>query len=338
MIPSLLQDRKAVEALLSESGEKPFRLRQIEEWVWKKGVMDTQRMNTVPGGLRSLFRVPSTNVDLKLTSRDGTLKRRISLHDGALVESVAIPISGQWTICVSSQTGCAMACSFCATGRIRKLRQLRGHEIVEQALWHWDDTRQQPDRIVFMGMGEPLANRQGVDEALNLFTQEMGLSGRRITVSTVGLLEGIQWLSKRDQTVNLALSLHSALDETRALLVPTLKTPVDDLMEAARQYREASGRDVTLEMVLLRGVNDDRRHAQALARVAGEGLFVNLIPYNPGGSGGFQAPLASTVNDFCRVLEEARVAHSVRAARGQDINAACGELIPIEAKEGEPPA
>ncbi|MGE4159780.1 MAG: 23S rRNA (adenine(2503)-C(2))-methyltransferase RlmN [Planctomycetota bacterium] len=338
MIPSLLQEREAVEALLASRGEKPFRLRQIEEWVWRKGVMDTGRMATVPVDLRGCFRVASTRVDLKLTSQDGTLKRRITLHDGALVESVAIPINGQWTICVSSQTGCAMACSFCATGKIRKFRQLRGHEIVEQALWHWEDTREQPERIVFMGMGEPLANRQGVGEALDLFTQNMGMSGRRITVSTVGLMEGIQWLASREHPVNLALSLHSALDETRALLVPTLKTPVEELVESARTYRDTTGRDVTLEMVLLKGLNDDRRHAQALARVAGEGLFVNLIPYNPGGAGEFQAPAAAAVRDFCRVLEEAGVAHSVRSPRGQDINAACGELIPMPAKEGEPVA
>jgi 23S rRNA (adenine2503-C2)-methyltransferase len=313
-------------AALSERGFPAYRARQINDWVWQQGVSDIQKMENLPKALRDEFVVHSMSCDLRLESKDGTIKRRLTLNDGEQVESVSIPIKGQWTVCLSSQTGCAMGCGFCATGLKTKFRNLTGLEIVEQALWHWADTGEKPSRIVFMGMGEPLANRKGLEEAIQLLTGAMGLSSRRLTVSTVGRIDGMAWLSEFKPAVNLALSLHSAIDETRSQLVASARSSVKDLVGACRDYREATGRDVTFEAVLLSEVNDDVIHAEAMAAQAGSGIHVNLIPYNPGGAGDFEAPDKSRIKNYCDVLKRAEVSFTLRSPRGQDINAACGEL------------
>jgi len=312
--------------LLNEKGYPDFRAKQISEWVWKKGVTDPIKMKNLPMALRQQFTVHSMSCDLRLQSSDGTIKRRLKLKDGEFVESVSIPIKGQWTVCVSSQTGCAMGCRFCATGLKKRFRNLSGLEIVEQALWHWQDTGEKPSRIVFMGMGEPLSNRNAVEEAINLLTQKLDMSSRRLTVSTVGMVEGIRWLAEIKPPVNLALSLHSASDTTRQELVPTARSCVDELVSECYRFREKTGRDVTFEVVLLAGMNDDDEHARNLAAKAGQGIMINLIPYNSGGAGDFSQPTKERLKQFCAILKNAKVNHSIRTPRGQDINAACGEL------------
>ena len=323
------QDLESFSAALKEKKCPPFRIKQIEDWVWRKGVTSPQDMLNLPKNLREAFTVHSMACDLRLQSSDGTIKRRLTLQNGEQIESVSIPIQGQWSLCVSSQTGCAMGCRFCATGLKKKFRNLSGREIAEQVLWHWQDVGEKPSRIVFMGMGEPLSNRKGIEEALNYMTEEMSLSSRRLTVSTVGMIDGIEWLSTRRPAVNLALSLHSAVDESRRDLVPTARSSVAELIDTCQRYRETTGRDVTFEVVLLSGVNDDVEHAEALARVAKRGFHVNLIPYNPGGAGDFQSPRPEDLRRFCDVLKQEKIVYTCRTPRGQDINAACGELTVI---------
>ena len=320
-----MDDNAFNEALIAQ-GQPKFRVKQINDWVWGKGVTDPEQMANLPKELREMFDVHSMSCELRQQSDDGTIKRRLGLKDGERVESVSIPISGQWTLCVSSQTGCAMGCQFCATGLKKKFRNLSGKEISEQILWHWQDVGDKPSRIVFMGMGEPLSNRKGIGDALDILTGDIELSSRRLTVSTVGLIDGIKWLAERKPPVNLALSLHSAIDESRAKLVPTARSSVAELVEACRQYRDVTGRDVTYELVILKGVNDDVLHAEALVRVVEEGVHVNLIPYNPGGAGDFKTPETSTMDAFSKILKKAGVSHTMRTPRGRDINAACGEL------------
>ena len=267
-------------------------------------------------------------------ARDGTVKALLNLLGPgrpAAVESVLMPHRGRLTLCVSTQAGCPVGCAFCATGRMGLVRQLSAREIAGQVLWARFAADRWPSHVVFMGMGEPLANYPAVRAAIDLVRAPdgFGIGVRRLTLSTVGLVPGILRLAAEPKLqVGLAVSLHAADDELRSQLVPLNRAyPLAELMRACRQYVEATHRRLTFEYVLLKGVNDDAAQARQVARlVAGMLCHVNVIPYNPVAGLPFQTPEAERVERFAGWLRERGVAVTVRWSRGADIEAACGQL------------
>jgi 23S rRNA (adenine2503-C2)-methyltransferase len=254
------------------------------------------------------------------------------LRDGQLVESVLIPKERRLTLCISSQAGCAMGCTFCATGWGGFDRQLTPGEIVGQyrASRRWAEGRDQGSltNIVFMGMGEPLANRQALHPALTILNHGYRVGARRITVSTVGVVPGILELARREEQFRLALSLHAPESELRRGIIPLEKRyPLPEVMDALRRFDAAGGKRITFEYTMIRGVNDDLALAPKLAELAREvGAFVNLIPFNPIPYVDWVPSAPGRVRAFAAALEERGVAAAVRETRGRDIEAACGQL------------
>jgi 23S rRNA (adenine2503-C2)-methyltransferase len=278
-------------------------------------------------GLASSFAIdPLTLVDEQCSS-DGTRKFLFRLHDGQLIESVAIPDGERVTLCISSQAGCALRCAFCATGAMGFQRNLSAGEIAGQVRqMRLLDAPQTITNVVFMGMGEPLMNWKQVDIALSLLNDPRALhiGARHITVSTVGVLPGIVALNARSEQFRLAISIHAPTDALRATLMPVnVKYPLADVIHAAAAF----DRRVTFEYVMLRGVNDLPEHAAQLAALARAcRAFVNLIPLHPGGSMGFAPSPATVLAGFARALRERGVETAIRRSRGLDIAAACGQL------------
>jgi 23S rRNA (adenine2503-C2)-methyltransferase len=266
-------------------------------------------------------------------SSDGTVKHLWRLEDGELVESVLIPASDRLTLCISSQAGCGMGCTFCATGYGGLRRNLTTGEIVSQyrASQRWA-TSQDEERgitnVVFMGMGEPLANRKALFPALTLLNQGYGLGARRLTVSTVGVVPGILELARRPEQFRLALSLHAPTSELRRELVPLeARFPLSEVLDALRVFDAAGGKRITFEYTLIRNVNDDPELAPKLAELAAEfQAFVNLIPFNPIPFQDWEPSSRERIRAFAQVLEAWGVSAAVREPRGRDIDAACGQL------------
>jgi 23S rRNA (adenine2503-C2)-methyltransferase len=254
------------------------------------------------------------------------------LGDGELVESVLIPTSDRLTLCISSQAGCAMGCTFCATGLSGFRRNLTAGEITAQyrASQRWSEAEGlgRISNVVFMGMGEPLANRKALFPALTILNQGYGLGARRITVSTVGLVPGILELARRPEQFRLALSLHAPESELRKTLVPLEERyPLPTLVEALRAFDAAGGKRITFEYTLIDGVNDHPRLAPKLAELAaGLQAFVNLIPFNPIPYRDWEPSPEERIRGFARTLQERGVSVAVRESRGRDIDAACGQL------------
>jgi 23S rRNA (adenine2503-C2)-methyltransferase len=267
-------------------------------------------------------------------ARDGTTKLLLGTHDGLSIETVGIPAEGRLTVCVSSQVGCPMACRFCATGKGGLQRSLAVHEIVDQVLSVREVMEQRPSHVVFMGMGEPLLNIEAVLAAIDCLCTDLGMAQRQITVSTVGVPRTLPRLAElalerlgRAQ-FTLAVSLHAPEQRLREDLIPTAQAyPIEDLLEDCRRYVAITGRRVSFEYILLGGLNDQPRHAAALAQLLrGFQSHVNLIPYNPIAEEEFQRPTPAAVEAFRRGLQDRHVAVSVRASRGLDADAACGQL------------
>ena len=265
---------------------------------------------------------------------DATTKLLLGTEDGETLETVGIPTDQRLTVCVSSQVGCPMACRFCATGKGGLQRSLAGHEIVAQVLSIREVMERRPSHVVFMGMGEPLLNIEAVLESIRCINDDLGIGQRRITVSTVGVPHTLPRLADlalkqlgRAQ-FTLAVSLHAPNQALREELIPTAKTyPYDALLDDCRYYLQKTGRRVSFEYILLGGVNDHPHHAAELAdRVGGFQSHVNLIAYNPIEEEEFQRPTAQRIESFRRVLERRGVAVSLRASRGLDQDAACGQL------------
>nr|MBA3709631.1 23S rRNA (adenine(2503)-C(2))-methyltransferase RlmN [Planctomycetota bacterium] len=261
-------------------------------------------------------------------SRDGTVKSLLRLHDGKLVECVSIPTATRHTICVSSQVGCAVGCTFCASGQNGVERDLLAGEIVYQVLFH--HLRRPVTNVVFMGSGEPLFNYDEVLKAIRVLAdpQGMGLGRRRFTVSTSGVPKRIRQLAADEPQVTLALSLHAADDETRSRIVPlNRRWPLAELLEAMRDYSASVNRRMTLEYVLLADANMTDAHARSLAGVARRfGAHINLIPFNPVSETPHQRPSTDEVRQFAAVVEAEGGHATVRGQRGADIDAACGQL------------
>lgn len=288
-------------------------------------------MSELPQELRDMlaeeFAVPRLALAARQRSSDGTQKFLFRLADGEAIETVAIPDRGRMTLCISSQAGCALKCSFCSTGVMGFSRNLTVHEIAGQVReLLFLDPPIRATNIVFMGMGEPLMNWKGVDATLTILNAPdgIGIGARHITISTVGVLPGIVALGERPEQFRLAISVHAPTDELRGELMPiNTKYPLADVIGAARVF----DRRVTFEYVMLGGVNDALEHARALGSLARDcRAFVNLIPLHPGGALGFVPTTATEIQRFARELRKDGVEVAIRKSRGIDIAAACGQL------------
>lgn len=317
-------------------GQPSFRAAQVREWIYRHLASDFSSMTNLPMPERTalaekfLLRDPET--ERVSRSLDGTAKHLWRLTDGELIESVLIPADDRLTLCISSQAGCGMGCTFCATGLGGLRRNLTAGEIAGQfraaQRWAEEEGMGRISNLVFMGMGEPLANRKALFPALEALNTGYGLGARRITVSTVGLVPGIHELARRPEQFRLALSLHAPDSELRRRLVPLEdRYPLPTLVEALKAFNEAGGKRITFEYTLIRGVNDHLQLAPKLAELAASlQAFVNLIPFNPIPGKDWVASQPARVREFAKVLEDRGVSVAVREPRGRDIDAACGQL------------
>lgn len=331
--------RGDLEAYFSSLGEKTFRARQLMRWMYRRSVLDIDAMTDLSRGLRDQlgghveFILPP--ISQRQKSADGTVKWLLDVGQGQQVETVFIPEAGRGTLCVSSQVGCAMDCPFCATGRQGFNRNLTAAEIIGQvllAIRELGGTGESSPvtNVVFMGMGEPLANFREVARACDLLTDDLGfgLSRRRVTVSTSGLVPQIRRLAEVTN-VALAISLHAANDKLRDELVPiNRRHPIKELLNACWEYAAVTNsKQITFEYIMLDGVNDQRIHALELAGLlAGRPAKVNLIPFNPVPGSAYGRTPQDTVDAFRKVLMDRGVVTITRRPRGDDIDAACGQL------------
>lgn len=321
-----------------DRGDKPFRAQQVYEWLWKKSAKDFDQMSNLSVQTRALlkeyFTINHIQVDKMQRSDDGTIKNAVKLHDGLVVESVLIPTKDRITACVSSQVGCSLDCKFCATARLKRMRNLSPDEIYDQVV----AIRQQAElffnrpltNIVFMGMGEPLLNYSNVVAAIDKITSPGGLNmaSKRITVSTVGIAKMIIKMADDQVKFNLAVSLHTAINETRSSIMPINETnPLEELAEALKYWYKKTKRKVTYEYVVWKGINDTLEHARALAKFCKIiPSKVNLIEYNPIDDGEFQQASEEALQMYQRLLTTHGIIARIRKSRGKDIDAACGQL------------
>ena len=321
-----------------QQGDKAFRAQQVHEWLWKKSAKDFEQMTNLSLATRELLKANFTlnhiQVDTMQRSVDGTIKNSVKLHDGLIVESVLIPTEKRITACVSSQVGCSLACRFCATARLKRMRNLEPHEIYDQVV----AIQQQAElffgrpltNIVFMGMGEPLLNYNNVITAIEKITSPQGLNmaSKRLTVSTVGIAKMIRKMADDDVKFNLAVSLHSAINTTRSSIMPINEsTPLEELGEALVYWYSKQKKKVTYEYVVWKGINDSLEHAQALLKFCKlVPCKVNLIEYNPIDDGEFQQASDESLQMYMDLLERNGITCRIRKSRGKDIDAACGQL------------
>lgn len=319
-------------------GDKSFRGNQVYEWLWSKGAHSFEDMSNLSKTTRQMledhFVINHIRVDNMQISSDGTIKNGVKLHDGLIVESVLIPTETRTTACVSSQVGCSLDCEFCATARLKRMRNLNPDEIYDQVLTIDQQSRQNHGRplsnIVFMGMGEPLMNYNNVQAAIDKITSEegLGMSPKRITVSTSGIPKMIRKLADDQVKFKLAVSLHSAIEETRNRIMPFSKSfPLTDLRDALQYWYSKTKSRITFEYVVWKGINDDKASIDALVRFCKQmPSKVNLIEYNPIDDGEFQQADNQAIENYIKALESNDITVVVRRSRGKDIDAACGQL------------
>ena len=339
-------NRTALKQVLADIGvaekEQNMRIRQIWSWLYVHGVQDIDKMTTLSGALRNQLAERHTlerlSVSEKQISEDGTRKYLFKLHDGHEIETVYIPETDRGTLCISSQVGCTLNCTFCHTGTMRLVRNLEPHEIVGQLVavrddlddWQDNEAKRAVSNIVMMGMGEPLYNTDHVINALNVMSDSDGtaLSKRRITLSTSGVVPEIARVG--DATgVMLAISLHAVRDDLRNELVPlNKKYPIEELLDACRAYPGLSNaRRITFEYVMLKDVNDSDADANELVRLlSGIPAKINLIPFNPWPGSPYECSSRNRIMKFADIVNHAGYASPVRTPRGRDIMAACGQL------------
>lgn len=309
------------------------RAAQLADWVYRKGASSFEAMTTLPATVRERlqreYSVRPGQIVGEQRSTDGVVKLLMDSYDDQAYECVLLPFEKRVSCCISTQVGCAMGCEFCATGLSGFDRNLSAGEIVSQVLELQGLSQRRISHVVFMGMGEPLLNYDQLIKALKLLNQEIGISFRHITVSTVGIVPEIYRLAKEGMPIHLAISLHSPLNEVRSDFMPVnRKWDVGELIQAAKDYAKTSGRKVTFEYLLIQGVTDTEEQAKALASlVKGFPTLVNLIPFNyVSNVRGFARPSQEAVRRFRSLLEAAGVNVSQRMERGHDIAAACGQL------------
>ncbi len=336
--------RKQLESFFLEIDEKPFRARQVMQWIHHRGVTDFRQMSDISLKLREILlqtaEVMAPTVLEEKGSSDGTRKWLIEIPSGGVVESVLIPSGNRATLCVSSQVGCSLDCSFCSTGKQGFQADLSSSEIVGQ-LWlankSFDSFQNGSGRmvsnVVMMGMGEPLLNFDNVVSAMDIMMDDLGygISKRKLTLSTSGVVPQLDKLSKVSD-VSLAISLHAPNDDLRSQLVPlNRKYPIAELLDSARRYLSSLSdlnRRVTIEYALISGINDQLEHAVELGELLKKfPCKINLIPFNPFPGSGYSRPSNRTVSKFWKTLVDAGFIVTVRATRGDDIDAACGQLV-----------
>lgn len=326
-------DRPALEAFFAGLGERPFRARQLLQWLHQRTTSDFEGMTDLSKGLRrelaEKVHVTEPEIRSERVSADGTRKWLLGLDDGQAVETVFIPEADRGTLCISSQAGCPLDCKFCATGYTGFRRNLASSEIVAQVRHARRELGDRLTNIVFMGMGEPLLNYEPVRRTISLLLDDYayGLSRRRITVSTVGVVPRIQQLG-RETPVNLAISLHAVTDAVRDRIVPINRSyPLERLLRACREYPLPRGRRITFEYVMLDGVNDSPEEAHRLAELlSGIPAKVNLIPFNPFPGAEFRRSEEGVIEAFRDSLLGQGIVAVTRTPRGEDIAAACGQL------------
>jgi len=317
-----------------ELGEPAYRAEQVFHWVHRRAVTEWAQMTNVPRAVREALAervaLGTLRVDAVQRAADGTRKLRLVTRDGRAIESVLIPDGDKLTQCISSQVGCALGCRFCATATLGLVRNLDAGEIVDQVYRARAVVERRITNLVYMGMGEPLANIDAVTRSLRLLTDPSGadMSHRRITVSTVGLVPAIDKLGREPLQVNLAISLNATTDDVRSRIMPiNERWPIAELLAAVRRYPLARRRRVTFEYVLIAGVNDSLADAARLARLLrGLPCKVNLIAWNPHPHASMQRPDAATVAAFQAEVKRCGLPAYLRASRGDDIDAACGQL------------
>ncbi|MEL6483662.1 MAG: 23S rRNA (adenine(2503)-C(2))-methyltransferase RlmN [Bacteroidota bacterium] len=327
-----------IRAFFQKEGDKAFRGNQVYEWLWQKSAHTFDEMTNISletrKKLEDTFVINHIEVDQMQRSSDGTIKNAVKLHDGLVVESVLIPTETRTTACVSSQVGCSLDCKFCATARLKRMRNLNPDEIYDQVVAIDQQSRLYFDRplsnIVFMGMGEPLMNYNNVLKAIDKITSEegLGMSSKRITVSTSGVPKMIRKMAEEEVKFNLAVSLHSAIDEVRTSIMPFNATfPLKELRESLEHWYSKTKKRITYEYVVWENINDSQKDIDALVRFCKFAPSkVNLIEYNPIDDGMFQQASDSALERYQKTLMENGITVTVRKSRGKDIDAACGQL------------
>jgi 23S rRNA (adenine2503-C2)-methyltransferase len=339
-------DKKDIRALSKEqlrdffvaNQDKAFRGNQVYEWLWSKGAHSFDDMTNVSKETRLMlednFVINHIKVDTMQRSSDGTVKNAVRLHDGLVVESVLIPTDTRTTACVSSQVGCSLDCNFCATARLKRMRNLEPGEIYDQVIAIDKESRlyyNHPlSNIVFMGMGEPLMNYNNVLKAISMITSNegLGMSPKRITLSTSGVPKMIKKLADDEVKFKLAVSLHSAIDGIRSRIMPfSANFPLADLREALEYWYSKTKSKITYEYVVWKGINDNKESVDALVKFCKYvPCKVNLIEYNPIDDGEFQQASEESINAYIKALSSIDIVAKVRRSRGKDIDAACGQL------------
>lgn len=319
-------------------GEKPFRAKQVHEWLWKKSARSFDEMTNLSVDLRQklqqAFALRPVAEHNRQVSRDGTIKSGFKLHDDHLIEGVLIPAEDRMTACVSSQVGCSLTCKFCATGKLDRIRNLDASEIYDQVVMIRNQAMSAYNtpltNIVYMGMGEPLLNYANVIRSVELITSDygLGMAAKRITVSTAGIGKMIRKLGDDEVRFNLALSLHAANDNKRNQIMPINEhNSLDELAQALKHFYHKTESRVTFEYIVFNGFNDEIQDAKELAEFCKHvPCKVNLIEYNPIEAGGFQNAKEDKIEAFSRYLENRNIIVNIRRSRGKDIDAACGQL------------
>ena len=325
-------------AFFIAKGNQAFRGNQVYQWLWQKGIHDFERMTNLSIDVRQLlednFFINHIAIDTQQKSTDGTIKNAVRLHDELVVESVLIPTTTRTTACVSSQVGCSLDCTFCATSRLKRMRNLNPDEIYDQVMVMDQQSRLYFNRplsnIVFMGMGEPLMNYNNVVAAIEKITAPsgMGMSAKRITLSTSGVPKMIKKLAEEYPKFKLAVSLHSARQEVRQNIMPFAdKFPLEDLLDSLQFWHKTTNSRITFEYVVWEGINDTQEDIQALVDYCQKvPSKVNLIQYNSIGEDRFQQAPKEVVELYQKVLEANGIVATTRRSRGSDIDAACGQL------------
>ncbi len=339
-------EKKDIRALTKEQlreffvthSDKAFRGNQVYDWLWSKGAHHFEDMTNVSKETRTMleenFVINHIKVDQMQRSEDGTVKNAVRLHDGLVVESVLIPTNTRTTACVSSQVGCSLDCNFCATARLKRMRNLNPDEIYDQVIAIDKESRlyyNHPlSNIVFMGMGEPLMNYNNVIKAIDMITSNegLGMSPKRITVSTSGIPKMIKKMADDEVKFKLAVSLHSAIDEIRSRIMPfSTNFPLADLRESLQYWYQKTKSKITYEYVVWKGINDTKESIDALVKFCKYvPCKVNLIEYNPIDDGEFQQASEESINAYIKALAASGIVAKVRRSRGKDIDAACGQL------------
>ena len=316
---------------MEEQGQPAYRGKQLYQWLYQKGARSLSEISVFPKQFRESvanYPIGRSKIHFQNIAPDATRKYLLELQDGLIIEAVGIPTDKRLTVCVSSQVGCPMACDFCATGKGGFERNLKAYEIVDQVLTVQNDFGQRVSNVVYMGMGEPLINLDEIVSSVKSLNQDVGIGQRSLTISTVGLPNKIRELAEHKLQITFAVSLHACNQSLREKLIPSAKNyPLDQLLEECREYVKITGRRVTFEYILLAGVNDLPENAQELVRhLRGFQTHVNLIPYNPISEVDYQRPDKQRIKQFQNILQQNKIAVSVRYSRGLSADAACGQL------------